>query len=71
VIHNLTQSVPAPWAVYEVSGEYASIEIMAEQNLMQRERAHLEAWTSFFRAGAQMLITYGARHAQDWIKKFS
>lgn len=71
VIRDLTESIPLPWAVYEVSGEYASIELMAEKGLMNRERAHLEAWTAFFRAGAQMVITYGAREARNWLRRNS
>lgn len=69
VIKDLTTKIPMPWAVYEVSGEYAAIELMAEQNLINRERAHLEAWTAFFRAGANMIITYGARNAREWLAK--
>jgi porphobilinogen synthase len=68
VIKDLTTQIPLPWAVYEVSGEYAAIEVMAEQGLINRERAHLESWTAFFRAGAQMVITYGARSAKEWLK---
>ncbi len=68
VIKELTHSIALPWAVYEVSGEYAAIELMAEKNLINRERAHLESWTAFFRAGASMVITYGARDAAAWIK---
>jgi len=69
VLFRLSQSIKKPWAVYEVSGEYAAIELLAEKGLISREQAHLEAWTSFFRAGADMVITYGARHALDWINK--
>ena len=68
VLKQLSDEIPLPWAVYEVSGEYASIELMAEKGLINRERAHLETWTAFARAGAQIIITYGARHAQEWIK---
>ncbi len=70
VIKDLTSKIHLPWAVYEVSGEYAAIELMAEQNLINRERAHLEAWTAFFRAGANMVITYGARNAREWLKNY-
>jgi porphobilinogen synthase len=70
VISNLTREVPVPWAVYEVSGEYASIELMAEKGLMDGPRAHLECWTAFQRAGVQMIISYGSRHAKKWIEEF-
>ena len=69
VIKDLTSKIPLPWAVYEVSGEFAAIEVMAQQNLINRERGHLEIWTGFFRAGANMVITYGARSAREWINK--
>jgi porphobilinogen synthase len=68
VISNLTSQIPLPWAVYEVSGEFAAIELMAEKGLVDAKRAHLESWTAFFRAGAQMVITYGARSAREWLK---
>jgi porphobilinogen synthase len=69
IIKTLADQIPAPLAVYEVSGEYAAIEIMSEQGLINKKRAHLEAWTAFFRAGAEMVITYGAREATAWIKE--
>jgi porphobilinogen synthase len=68
VIRDLSDRIPLPWAVYEVSGEYAAIELMAEKGLIDGRRAHLESWTAFFRAGANMIITYGARHARDWME---
>ena len=69
VIQSLSSQIPLPWAVYEVSGEFAAIELMAEKGLVNAPRAHLESWTAFFRAGAQMVITYGARSAREWLEK--
>jgi porphobilinogen synthase len=69
VLKELSSQIPLPWAVYEVSGEYAAIELMAEKGLVDARRAHLESWTAFFRAGAQMVITYGARNAKTWMKE--
>ncbi len=71
VLADLSREIAKPWAVYEVSGEYAAIELMAEKGLIAREPAHLEAWTSLHRAGASMIITYGARHAKEWIERNS
>jgi porphobilinogen synthase len=68
VLASLTKEIQKPWAVYEVSGEYAAIELMAERELIAGPAAHLEAWTAFVRAGAEMIITYGARNAQKWLK---
>jgi porphobilinogen synthase len=71
VLAKLSAEIPRPWAVYEVSGEFAAIELMAKQDLINGPAAHVEAWTSFVRAGASMIITYGARFAHDWIEKAS
>ncbi len=67
ILADLSRRYAQPWAVYEVSGEYAGIELLAEQGLANRVNAHLEAWNGFLRAGASMIISYGARHAQEWL----
>ncbi|CAK9249826.1 unnamed protein product [Sphagnum jensenii] len=68
VLAKLSQEIQKPWAVYEVSGEFAAIELMAEQGLISAPEAHLESWTAFVRAGASMIITYGARFGRDWLE---
>jgi porphobilinogen synthase len=70
VLSTLSAQIAKPWAAYEVSGEFASVELMAAADLMNGPAAHLEAWTSLFRAGADMVITYGARRAREWIRDF-
>lgn len=67
VLAKLSAEIPKPWAVYEVSGEFAAIEVMAKQGLINGPAAHVEAWTGFVRAGASMIITYGARFAREWL----
>ena len=69
ILASLTAEFPQPWAVYEVSGEYAAIELLARDGLTQRVPAHLEAWTALVRAGASMIISYGARHAREWLAR--
>jgi porphobilinogen synthase len=68
VLAELAREIPLPWAVYEVSGEFAAIELMAREGLVDGPRAHVESWTAFVRAGASMIITYGARRAHEWLK---
>jgi porphobilinogen synthase len=68
VLARLSKELPLPWAVYETSGEYAGIELLAERGLVNGPAAHVEAWTGFVRAGASMIITYGARNAKEWLK---
>lgn len=64
VLAELSREIVKPWAVYQVSGEYASMRVMADQGLMNFDRACLESWIGFARAGASMIISYGARDAQ-------
>lgn len=50
---------------YQVSGEYASLALLAEHGLIKFEEALLETWHVFKRAGAQYVVTYGARYARQ------
>lgn len=58
-----------PVAAYHVSGEYAAIEALAEQNLLNREAAHIETWAALTRSGADIIISYASRNAKNWIDK--
>jgi porphobilinogen synthase len=64
VLAGLSARIPYPWAVYQVSGEQASIDLLAAQGLLDRDFAQREAWTAFLRAGATMIISYAARRAK-------
>jgi len=57
VLSKLSTEIKKPWAVYEVSGEFAAIEVLAQNGLINAPAAHLEAWTAFVRAGASIIIT--------------
>ena len=69
VIAKLKQQTLKPIAAYHVSGEYAAIEALAEKNLVNRVAAHLEVWTALTRAGADIIISYAAKNAKQWIDK--
>ncbi len=69
VIAQLKQQTLKPVAAYHVSGEYAAIEALAEKSLVNREAAHLEVWTALTRAGADIIISYAAKKAKEWIDK--
>lgn len=64
VLAMLAAAVPAPWAVYQTSGEQAAINLLAAQGLADPARAQLETWTAFARAGADIIISYAARQAR-------
>ena len=50
---------------YQVSGEYAGIALAAEKELLNFNNALLESWHVMKRAGAQFIITYGARKSKE------
>src|SRR6266705_5836590 len=52
---------------YQVSGEYAGLVLLAEHGLIKFEEALRETWHVFKRAGAQYIITYGARYAKELV----
>ncbi len=49
---------------YQVSGEFGGLSVLADQGLIKFDEALLETWHVFKRAGAQYIITYGARYAK-------
>ncbi|MBX9785611.1 MAG: porphobilinogen synthase [Chitinophagaceae bacterium] len=69
VIARLKQQTLKPIAAYHVSGEYAAVESLAAQGLLQRDAAHLEVWAALQRSGADITISYAARNAKAWIEK--
>jgi porphobilinogen synthase len=52
-----------PVAAYHVSGEYAMIKAAAERGWIDEDRVVLETLTCCRRAGADLVLTYHARHA--------
>jgi porphobilinogen synthase len=57
-----------PLAAYNVSGEYAMVKAAAQKGWIDEERVTLEILTSIKRAGADLIITYHAKDAAQWIK---
>ena len=49
---------------YQVSGEYAGLSLLSDNGLIDFDRGLMETWQVFKRAGAQFIITYGARYAK-------
>jgi porphobilinogen synthase len=57
-----------PIAAYQVSGEYAMLTAAAERGWLDGRRAMLEAVTGIVRAGAGIVITYGAADIATWLR---
>lgn len=56
-----------PLAAYCVSGEYSMIKAAAERGWIDEKRIVLETLTAFKRAGADLIITYHALEAAQWL----
>jgi porphobilinogen synthase len=56
-----------PIAAYQVSGEYAMIRAADERGWIDGRRVLTESVTSIVRAGADIVITYGAPDLATWI----
>ena len=59
--------VELPLAAYQVSGEYAMIHAAAIQGWLDLEATALESLTCIKRAGADMIVSYFAKHAVRWL----
>jgi len=56
-----------PLGAYQVSGEYSMIMAAARNGWLDEERAMMESLTSIRRAGADIIITYAAVEAANWL----
>jgi porphobilinogen synthase len=54
-------------AAYNVSGEYAMVKAAAQNGWIDERGAVLEVLTSIRRAGADLVLTYHAKDAADWL----
>eukprot|EP00953_Heterococcus_sp_UTEX-ZZ885_P034975 18086-Heterococcus_DN1.PRE.3 len=67
VIDVLKTSTNLPIAAYHVSGEYAMLKAAVERGWLDEKTAALETMTCFKRAGADIILTYYAKQAAQWI----
>ncbi|HEX6843805.1 MAG TPA: porphobilinogen synthase [Actinomycetota bacterium] len=58
----------APVAAYHVSGEYAMVKAAAANGWLDEPRVVLELLTSIRRAGADLVLTYHAKDAAEWLR---
>ena len=59
-----------PIAAYSVSGEYSMIKAAAERGWLDERKIVMETLTAFCRAGADLIITYFAKDASNWLKDY-
>jgi porphobilinogen synthase len=69
VIRRVKDAFPElPMAAYNVSGEYSMIKAAAANGWLDEASATLETLTAIKRAGADLIITYHAVDAANWLK---
>jgi porphobilinogen synthase len=69
VIRDLRAATDLPLAAYQVSGEYLMIKAAAKSGWLDEQAAVLESLTGIFRAGADMVLTYFAAEAAEWLRQ--
>lgn len=68
VIHRVKERFKMPTAAYNVSGEYAMVKAAAREGWLDEKSTILEILTAIKRAGADMIITYHAKEAAEWLQ---
>jgi porphobilinogen synthase len=68
VIRRIKDDTAVPLAAYNVSGEYAMLKAAAAAGYLDEQAAVLETLTSIRRAGADIVITYHAKDAAQWLQ---
>jgi porphobilinogen synthase len=69
VIRRLKDASNLPIAAYHVSGEYAMIKAACERGWLNEKDVVMETLTCFKRAGADIILTYYAKQAAQWIEE--
>lgn len=67
IVREVKNAVQLPVAVYHVSGEYAMLHAAAEKGWIDYETAYLEQLMCFKRAGADLIATYFAKEAAQYL----
>ena len=68
VIRRVKEATRLPLAAYNVSGEYSMIRAAAANGYLDERSTVLEALTGIRRAGADIVITYHAKDAANWLR---
>jgi len=69
IVRRLKDASDLPIAAYQVSGEYSMLKAAVEKGWLDEKEVVLETLTCFKRAGADIILTYYAKQAAQWIKE--
>ncbi len=67
VLRRVKDTFGYPTVAYNVSGEYSMLMAAAEKGWLDERKATLESLTAIRRAGADLVITYHAKKAAEWL----
>ncbi len=67
LIHRAKMRFQMPTAAYNVSGEFSMVKAAAREGWIDEKSVVLEILTAIKRAGADMIITYHAGEAAEWL----
>jgi porphobilinogen synthase len=68
VVRRVRDAVDVPVAAYNVSGEYAALKAAAARGWLDERAVVLETLTAIRRAGADVIVTYHAKEAAEWLQ---
>ncbi len=68
IIYRIREVSDVPVAAYQVSGEYAMLSAGIANGWLGRREAVLESLTAIRRAGADVILTYFAKEAAQWLE---
>ncbi len=69
IIRRVKDEFRVPVAAYQVSGEYAMLKAAAANGWLDERRSMMEALLCFRRAGADMILSYYAKQAAQWLSE--
>jgi porphobilinogen synthase len=67
VLRSVKERFGYPTAAYNVSGEYSMLMAAAERGWIDERQATIETLTAIRRAGADIVVTYHAKKAAEWL----
>jgi porphobilinogen synthase len=68
VVRRVKEATEAPLAAFHVSGEYSMLKAAAGNGWIDERATVLETLTGIRRAGADVVITYYAKEAAEWLR---
>ena len=68
IIRMVRDRIEAPLAAYNVSGEFSMVKAAAACGWIDEKRVALECLYAIRRAGADLILTYWAQEAAEWLQ---